>query len=73
MVGHRADPTSIKDFSRPIAYQAQGQRIKGGRRAIVVAFPEPLLDQVRAEAIKRGWSVSRMVRHLCEASIEGIE
>lgn len=73
MTGRAADPVAINDFHRPIDYQAQGQRIKGGRRAVVVAFPEPLLDQIRAEAIKRGWSVSRMVRHLCEASIEGIE
>lgn len=38
-----------------------------------VWFNHELYDQVRAEAISRGWTFGRMVRHLCEASIEGIE
>lgn len=36
-------------------------------------FNQDLFADIQAEAISRGWPVGRMIRHLCEASIEGIE
>ncbi len=43
------------------------------RARINLRLPVPLYNQILTEAAKREWSVSRMIRHLCEASIEGIE
>jgi hypothetical protein len=37
-----------------------------------VYFNTELFNQLRAEAISRGWPMSRLIRHLCEASIDGI-
>lgn len=50
-----------------------GQHFKKGRRAVEIRWPEPLFQAILSEATSRSWSFSRMVRHLCEASIEGIE
>lgn len=43
------------------------------QKRINVRFPEELWKQMRLEALSRGWGMQRMIRHLCEASIEGIE
>lgn len=43
------------------------------RRHVSIEFATPLFEQILAEAKSRGWSFARMVRHLCEASIDGIE
>ena len=52
-------------------------RAKGHRRAKGleqhIYFNPELHEQIRLEAVKRRWTFSHMVRHLCEASIEGIE
>ncbi len=49
-------------------------RRRGGRIVVSnIRFPDPLYFAILAEATKREWSFSHMVRHLCEASIEGIE
>jgi hypothetical protein len=60
----------IKDYNWSI--KAVG-RIKRGRRSIEIRFSEPLYAAILAEAKLREWSFSHMVRHLCEASINGIE
>lgn len=38
-----------------------------------VCFNAELFDQILAEATSRGWTLSHMVRFLCEASIDGVE
>ena len=50
----------------------KGQR-RNGRPYIGVRFPETLMSQIILEAKRRQWSVAHTIRHLCEASIEGIE
>lgn len=50
----------------------KGQR-RNGRPYIGVRFPEALMNQIIEEAKRRQWSVAHTIRHLCEASIEGIE
>lgn len=37
-----------------------------------VSFNKELFVDILAEARRRKWPFSRMVRHLCEASIDGI-
>lgn len=71
MVNRPADPFSISEQCRNCK-PANGYRRKG-RKAAEVLFDSMLHEQIRQEAISRGWSFSRMVRHLCDASIEGIE
>lgn len=74
MTNKPPDPEAINDYEMRHSKQANGYLRKNSRRRnIEVGFPKPLLDQIVAEAVKRGWSVCRMIRHLCEASIEGIE
>lgn len=36
-------------------------------------FNTELHEQIRLAAVKQGWTFAHMVRHLCEASIDGIE
>lgn len=50
-----------------------GHHREDNRICIKIRFNEELFELVQTEALKREWSFSRMVRHLCEASIEGIE
>lgn len=52
--------------------KARGRR-RNNRPAVEIRFTQGLFDQIKAEAIAREWSFNRMVNHLCEASIEGIE
>ncbi len=52
--------------------QATGQR-RHNRRHVKVSFTEELYNKIAKEASRREWGFSHMVRHLCEASIEGIE
>ncbi len=52
--------------------QATGQH-RHNRRHVKVSFTKELFDQISAEALRREWGFSHMVRHLCEASIDGIE
>ncbi len=52
--------------------QATGQ-LRHKRRHVRVSFTQELFDQISKEALRREWGFSHMVRHLCEASIEGIE
>lgn len=49
-----------------------GERRHGHVRIQTTYTPE-LFGQILNEANRRGWTFSAMVRHLCEASIEGIE
>ncbi len=63
-------PTEINDMDLG---PKVGNHFKKGRRCVEIRWPEPLFKAILAEATTRGWSFSRMVRHLCEASIEGIE
>lgn len=50
----------------------EGQ-LRCGHRRIQVTFGPELFESIRKEAATRDWPMSRMIRHLCEASIEGIE
>ncbi len=72
MVNKPIHPSEINDYTKPFFLIAKGSARDTGRRDTKIAFPEALFNQIRDEAIKRGWSFARMVRHLCEASIEGI-
>ncbi len=64
------DQSGIHDFQsqRP----ARGY-VRRGKREVKCCFGEELYSQIRTEAIRRRWPMARMIRHLCEASIEGIE
>lgn len=44
----------------------------GGMISTSVSFNEELFLDIMAEAKSRKWPFSRLVRHLCEASIDGI-
>lgn len=70
-VARKARPDTVYEYNRYKPLQKPSVRWGKYRRAIV--FPTTLHDQIEAEAIKRGWSFGRMVRFLCDASIEGIE
>lgn len=63
-------PTTIHDYTR--AKPSRGYN-RYGKKLVKVSFGTELFEQIRKEAAERGWGVARMVRHLCEASIEGIE
>lgn len=63
MVDHRSE--------RNEATRAKGYRSDKGVEQCIYFNPE-LHEQIRQEAVRRGWTFSHMVRHLCEASIEGI-
>lgn len=68
MVGRLAHPTEVNDVARyPRLYKSDIRYTR------CIRWSKSLHDQIDAEAIRRGWSFSRMVRHLCEASIDGIE
>ncbi len=64
------DPNTIREhrYKRPTLCMDEC-----GRRIVKVRLPDSLYEQILSEAIKRQWPVARMIRHLCEASIEGIE
>lgn len=47
--------------------------LKKGKPSVWVRFTPTLFEQIRTEALRRHWSFGRMVNHLCEASIDGIE
>ncbi len=59
----RNEPTRAKGFRHPRYKAAMEQTIY---------FNDELHEAIRREARSRGWTFSHMVRHLCEASIEGI-
>jgi len=61
-----------QDLDSKHKLQAKGQR-RHDRRQVKVSFTEELFQQIMAEANRHEWGFSHMVRHLCEASIEGIE
>lgn len=52
---------------------AKGHLHVAGGIVVSVYFNAELFQQLRAEALARGWPMSRLIRHLCEASIGGIE
>lgn len=54
------------------ATPAQGTRCRHGR-LVSCYFNEELFLAIQKEAVARGWPLGRMIRHLCEASIEGVE
>lgn len=68
MVGRLAHPAEINDVARyPRLYKSEI------RNTTCIRWPRSLYDQIESEAKLRGWSFSHMVRHLCEASVNGIE
>ena len=69
MVNRRMDPEFIQDQR----HAPKDHRKRYGRYLLNVRFPEPLYRKIVAEAKLRGWTAPAMVRHLCEASIDGIE
>lgn len=52
--------------------RAKGHR-DNNKILIHVRFPRELFEEISKEAESRGWSFAKMVVHLCEASIDGIE
>lgn len=44
-----------------------------GRYEIKITITKMLHSQLYKEAKARGWPMARLIVHLCEASIEGIE
>lgn len=67
---NQTDLTGIGDYTtkRP----ARGYN-RHGKKEVKVTLGTELFEQIRAEAYSRGWGVARMIRHLCEASVDGIE
>ena len=68
----KLDKNTIRDTEAPHP-QVRGRRRNGRIVVSNIRFPDKLYHEIVAEAKKREWSFSHMVRHLCEASIEGIE
>lgn len=64
------DPNGMHDVERQRPAKGYARR---GKREVKCIFGEELYVQIRAEAVKRRWPMARTIRHLCEASIEGIE
>lgn len=64
-------PTGVADMNWP-SPPASGI-LRKGRYRYEILFGEALAKQIHDEATLRKWSFARMVRHLCEASISGIE
>lgn len=64
------EPDEVREYkpSRPATGTIDHRRVRTSIR-----WTKSLHTQIKAEAKHRGWSFGRMVRHLCEASIEGIE
>ena len=46
---------------------------RDGKIQFSISLPPATFEQVWNEANLRGWSLTRMVAHLVEASIDGIE
>lgn len=69
MTNKAAHPSEINDLSVFHGFPSRAPHRYSGN----IRWPKPLYDQIMAEAKQREWSFSRMVRHLCEASIDGIE
>lgn len=63
----------MTDIQERASYQPIRGVSVGPHKRLPITFPEELFEQIKAEAEQRGWTFSHMVRHLCEASIEGIE
>ena len=61
-----------QELSSKHKMQAKGQH-RYHRRQVKISFTIELFEQISKEALRREWGFSHMVRHLCEASIEGIE
>lgn len=71
MVNKPREPDGINELAF-VPCAAKGT-IREGRLRFEIAFSPKLADKIRTEATLRGWSFGRMVRHLCEAAIDGIE
>ena len=67
----KATPDQVYPYRRYVTNYHPN--IRNGKPCVTIRFTAELHKQINAEAQKRGWSFSQMVRHLCEASIEGIE
>lgn len=74
MVNRPMDTQGIQtmNIKSPKFYGTSWRR-KSGRRVVEVRFTDTMFEKLRLEAAQRGWTIPAMIRHLCEASIEGIE
>lgn len=72
MVRAVGEPNTVADYRMRRRPLAKGF-LMDGKPSANIRFPQYLFDKIRAEAERHGWSFNRMVIHLCEASIEGIE
>ena len=52
---------------------AKDSRDDYGRLYTKIRFTDDLYFKIKEEAKQHNWPFARMVRHLCEASIDGIE
>lgn len=66
-----ADPDQVHEYKRYRGTSTPYMRYKKPKK--MITFTVGLHKQIDDEARSRSWTFSRMVRHLCEASIEGIE
>jgi len=66
------DANNLAEYNPNLRPLAKGQ-YRNGKLAAWTTFPPALFNQIRDEAMKRGWSFNRMVVHLCDSSIDGIE
>jgi hypothetical protein len=70
MVNRPADPQAIYDYKSNHA--PVGKR-SDGRIRVFAYLTDDQWVKVKAEAESHGWSISRTIRHLIDASIDGIE
>jgi hypothetical protein len=60
----------VNDHERKIPARGYNRH---GKKEVKVTLGVELFDALRIEAKGRGWGIARMIRHLCESSIDGIE
>ena len=65
--------TSDANYPYKRRYRDPKGESRHGKRRMQATFPVGLWKQIDDEAKQRGWPFARMIVHLCEASIEGIE
>ena len=69
----RIQGSCTRDSFRKVPGRGSVNRTGKGTVELKIYLGAATFQSVRDEAILRGWPVSRMVRFLVEASIEGIE
>lgn len=70
MVNRPADPQVIHEYR---SNHAPAGKRKDGRIRVFAYLTDSQWEKVLCEALAHGWSISRTIRHLIDASIDGIE